>query len=85
MVIKFSEILEHKNSIMNGEPGLIVKHIVSKKLGRTYTSKGLINGKVPVYFASTVVEMNNVQIIQHYEDKASLCFQRDLITIGFIN
>lgn len=47
----------------------------SGKVGRTYNSKGLVKGKVPVY----------LQDGENYSDKAILCEHATLKFIGFID
>ena len=57
------------------KPGYLV---VTKKgnKGRTFTSKGLINGKVPVY-----LEIEKFK----YSDKGILCDPKSLKMTGFID
>ena len=54
--------------------GFLVKTKTGKR-GRTYHSKGMINGKVPVY-----LEVDN-----NFSDNAILCYPNTLKTIGFID
>lgn len=55
---------------MKNNSGYLVKH-TNGKTGRTYHEKGLINGKVPVYFDG--------------EKIAVLCSEEKLTVIGFID
>jgi len=57
--------------------GKIVKHLKNGKRGRTFNNKGLINGKVPVYFET---EKRFV-----FEEKATLCSIENLEICGFID
>ena len=60
--------------------GTIVEH---KKhgLGRTYNAKGVIEGKVPVYFATVIKD----DIPVEYSKDAILCNPANLQVIGFID
>jgi len=58
-------------------PGRIVVHLKTKRQGRTFNQKGIINGKVPVYFESGKPFV--------YEEKAILCSPENLKVIGFID
>ncbi len=60
---------------MAKNPGLIVE-TKTGKTGRTFTKKGLINGKVPVY---VIVDENS------YSDIAMLCDPKTLIQKGIID
>lgn len=57
--------------------GRIVKHLKNGKRGRLFNNKGLINGKVPVYFET---EKRFV-----FEEKATLCSVENLEICGFID
>ena len=57
--------------------GKIVRHLKNGKRGRTYNNKGMINGKVPVYFET---EERFV-----FEEKAILCNVENLEVCGFID
>ena len=66
--------------------GYVVEHKVSGHKGRTYHSKGLINGKVPVYFSYDVKTVRGISTpILSYVNKAVLCKPENLKTIGFID
>ncbi len=58
------------------EAGYLVEHLKTGKIERTYHSKGLINGKVPVYLE---IEKNK------YSEAAILCKSENLKNIGFID
>jgi len=60
---------------MNTNSGYLVK-TKSGKTGRTYSSKGLVNDKVPVYLEESKFE---------YSEKAILCDKDSLKVIGFID
>jgi len=57
--------------------GQLVMHKKTKRRGRIFYAKGLINGKVPVYFET---EKDFI-----FEKKASLCALENLIVIGYID
>ena len=59
------------------EPGYIVI-TKSGKRGRTYHKKGLVNGKLPVYYQKPEKE-------HEYEATAVLCNLNTIKTIGFID
>ena len=64
-------------------------YIVETKLGkiaRTYHSKGMVNGKVPVYIASEVTEIEGgFKYPVKFEETATLCDPSTLKQIGFID
>lgn len=62
-------------SISQSQAGYLVETKTGKK-GRTYHSKGLINGKVPVY-----LEINE----REYSDKAILCDPDTIKIRGFVD
>lgn len=55
---------------MKSNSGYLVRH-ANGKTGRTYHDKGLINGKIPVYFDG--------------QKTALLCRKENLTVIGFID
>ena len=57
--------------------GKIVRHLKNGKRGRTFNNKGIINGKIPVYF-----EMDKRFI---FEEKAVLCSVENLEICGMID
>lgn len=59
-------------------PGSIVVTQKGKK-GRTYNSKGIINGKVPVYM------FENNEVTGKSDKMAILCKPESLKVIGFID
>ena len=69
-------------------PGHIVQ-TKSGKIGRTFRSKGMINGKVLVYIATETKELNcDGKIVFHpvaYSENATLCDPLGLKIIGFID
>lgn len=64
------------------------------KLGRTYHSKGLVNGKIPVYLATELREFlanpkdpngKKFTVAVAYSDQAILCDPNSLKSIGMID
>lgn len=55
------------------------------KLGRTIHEKGIVNGKIPVYLATTIHEDENVKIPLIFSKQAILCDPTTLKHIGFID
>lgn len=60
--------------------GTFVRH-TKHGIGRTYNIKGIIEGKVPVYFATKL----NGDIPIEYSKDAILCNPANLKVIGFID
>jgi len=57
--------------------GFIVKHKKTGKRGRTFNNKGIIKGKIPVYFET--------QKRLEFEKTATLCNQDNLEIQGYID
>jgi len=57
-------------------PGKIVQHKTTGMVGRTYNEKGLINGKIPVYYETSKFE---------YGFSAVLTNPENLRLIGYID
>jgi hypothetical protein len=56
------------------------------KEGRTFHSKGMVNGKVPVYLCEESMPDNIIgSICIKYSETAILCDPKTLKTIGFID
>ncbi len=65
--------------------GFIVKN-KEDKYGRTIHGKGIINGKVPVYFATKMSdEKHGISLPIEFSETAILCDPKTLIKIGFID
>jgi hypothetical protein len=62
---------------MSKNPGRLVRHFKSGKRGRTFNSKKMVNGKVPVY-----LETDKDFI---FSDKAILCRFESIKVIGYID
>lgn len=75
LIQEATEIIVMEASIENS--GQIVKHISTDKKGRTFNNKGMINGKIPVYFETEKPFI--------FEEKAVLCSPERLTVIGFID
>ena len=58
-------------------PGYLVTHKTTGKTGRTYHNKGMIEGKIPVYFEQGGQFM--------FSETATLCAPENLIKVGFID
>jgi hypothetical protein len=69
---------------MSSNSGIIVKTNTGR-LGRTYNSKGLVNGKVPVYIATESKIVDGVEIPIAYSETAILCHAESLEQVGFID
>lgn len=54
-------------------------------LGRTYNSKGLVNGKIPFYKATKIRLVGSMEVPSEYSDQAVLCDPLSLKVVGFIN
>ncbi len=67
-------------------PGYLVETKTGIK-GRTYHSKGLVNGKVPVYECTKEVptEIEGLTVCSEFSDKALLCNPGTIKIIGFID
>jgi hypothetical protein len=53
--------------------------------GRTINSKGLINGKVPVYAATEFRKFEGIDVPIAFSDRAMLCNPTTLTIKGFID
>ena len=62
---------------MSKNSGMLVEHLKTGKQGRTYNNKGMVNGKVPVYFETETKHI--------YKDEAVLCSVENLKVCGFID
>lgn len=66
-------------------PGYVVR-LKDGRTGRTYHSKGLVNGKVPVYLdKETVIGKGGIEVAASYEDKAILCRKETVTIVGYID
>lgn len=65
-------------------PGKIVL-TKTEKVGRTYDSKGLINGKIPVYLCCKFQEEQGRKVPIEYDPVAILCSPETLQIVGFID
>lgn len=71
------------------KPGYLVK-TKNGKIGRTFNSKGLVNGKVPVYLATQFKEYPNrdgskLKVASEFSDNAILCDKDSLKVVGIID
>lgn len=62
----------------------------SGKVGRTYRGKQSINGKIPVYLATEMMDIDEkdggtFKFPKSFSDKAILCDVNSLKVLGFIN
>lgn len=56
------------------------------KIGRTFNNKGLINNKVPVYFATTFKTMKDgYEYPSEFSKDAILCDPQTLKIIGYVD
>jgi hypothetical protein len=55
------------------------------EMGRTYNSKGLVEGKVPVYIATEFFYVGETKFPKVCKEQAILCDPLSLETIGFID
>jgi hypothetical protein len=65
-------------------PGYHVK-LKDGREGRTYHSKGEINGKIPVYLCEEFKDVGALKICTKYKEQAILKEKKDLEIIGFID
>lgn len=70
---------------MRGNPGYAVE-LKDGRLGRTFHSKGMINGKVPVYLATEVKEFEDgFKCAVAYSDSGTLIDPKEAKIIGHID
>jgi hypothetical protein len=55
------------------------------QVGRTFDSKGLINGKVAVYLATVFKKQDDFEFPTEYSDKAILCEPSTLKVFGYLD
>ncbi len=68
------------------DPGMIVK-MKDGSQGRTYNSKGMINGKVPVHVCikKKTTHIPGLDVCVEYSSTGILCDPKSLTQIGFID
>lgn len=63
------------------------KLVITKndQVGRTFDSKGLINGRVAVYLATAFKKQYDFEFPTEYSDKAILCEPSTLKVFGYLD
>ncbi len=73
---------------MNRDKSGMIVRTKAGKLGRTFHSKGIINGKIPVYLATKIKKHKLGDILDipiEYDTKAILCKLETLTIEGYID